>query len=222
MTESDDTLLKNLLAEIEQLKLADLRKYFKQLYGFEVKGFRMETLRRRIAYRLQERRLGGLSKSDAEFLDRLADEDDLANLKTPDIPYQPGTKIVPGTKFTREWRDSKPHHGAVCDEELPVECGASLQDEAVCGASKRQRGAFGLGDFAAGLAAIEFGGFAEVGQKVARHVLAAPAGGVVLVRGDGEEISCVHRCSLIGSCPRVSFARHRCIKEKQGRRKKES
>ena len=103
MTESDDTLLKNLLAEIEQLKLADLRKYFKQLYGFEVKGFRMETLRRRIAYRLQERRLGGLSKSDAEFLDRLADEDDLANLKTPDIPYQPGTKIVPGTKFTREW-----------------------------------------------------------------------------------------------------------------------
>ena len=35
MTESDDTLLKNLLAEIEQLKLADLRKYFKQLYGFE-------------------------------------------------------------------------------------------------------------------------------------------------------------------------------------------
>ena len=75
MTESDDTLLKNLLSEIEQLKLADLRKYFKQLYGFEAKGFRMETLRRRIAYRLQERRLGGLSKSDAEFLDRLADED---------------------------------------------------------------------------------------------------------------------------------------------------
>ena len=86
MTESEDTLLKNLLSEIEQLKLADLRKYFKQLYGFEAKGFRMETLRRRIAYRLQERRLGGLSKSDAEFLDRLADEDDLANLKTPDIP----------------------------------------------------------------------------------------------------------------------------------------
>lgn len=113
-------------------------------------------------------------------------------------------------------------HGAVGHEELLVEGGAPLQDEAVCGASKRQRGAFGLCDFAAGLAAIEFGGFAEVGQKVARHVLAASAGGVVLVRGDGEEFSCVHRSSLIGSCSRVSFARHRCIKEKQGRRKKES
>jgi hypothetical protein len=57
---------------------------------------------------------------------------------------------------------------------------------------------------------------------VARHVLTVSAGGVVLVRGDGEEFSCVHRCSLVGSCSRVSFARHRCIKEKQGRRKKES
>ena len=47
-------------------------------------------------------------------------------------------------------------HGTVGDKELLVECGASLKDEAVCGASKRQRGAFGLGDFAAGLAAIEF------------------------------------------------------------------
>ena len=36
----------------------------------------------------------------------------------------------------------------------------------------------------------------EVGQEVARHVLAASAGGVVLLRGDGEESVCVHRCSL--------------------------
>ena len=102
-------------------------------------------------------------------------------------------------------------HWAVGDKELPVECGrrecseadsliaaiaaalgakrrrvcAPLKNEAVCGASKRQRGAFGLGDFAIGLAAIEFWGFAEVGQKVARHVPAASAGRMVLVRWDG-------------------------------------
>ena len=73
-------------------------------------------------------------------------------------------------------------HWSVGDEELLVEGGSAFQDEAVCGSAKRQRWAFGLGDFAAGLAAIEFGGFAEVGQKVARHVLAAPARGMVLVR----------------------------------------
>ena len=107
-------------------------------------------------------------------------------------------------------------------EELLVEGGSAFQDEAVCGASERQRRAFALGDFAIGLAAIEFGGFAEVGQKVARHVLAASAGGVVLVRRDGEESVCVHRCSLVGVFSSGLIARHRCIKEKQGRRKKES
>ena len=37
MTESDDTLLKNLLSEIEQLGIVELRKYFKDLYGFETR-----------------------------------------------------------------------------------------------------------------------------------------------------------------------------------------
>ena len=38
MTESDDTLLKNLLSEIEQLGIVELRKYFKDLYGFETRN----------------------------------------------------------------------------------------------------------------------------------------------------------------------------------------
>ena len=83
-------------------------------------------------------------------------------------------------------------HRAVRHEVLLVEGGAALQDEAVGGASERQRRAFALGDFAIGLAALEFGGFAEVGLQVARHVPPASAGGVVLLRGDGEESVCVH------------------------------
>lgn len=87
-------------------------------------------------------------------------------------------------------------HRAVRHKVLLVEGGSAFQDEAVCGASERQRRAFALGDFAAGLAAIEFGGFAESSQVVARHVPAAPAGGVVLLRGDGEESVCVHFSDL--------------------------
>ena len=83
-------------------------------------------------------------------------------------------------------------HGTVRHEELLVEGGSAFQDEAVCGASERQRRAFALGDFAAGLAAIEFGGFAEGSQVVVRHVPPASAGGVVLLRGDCEESVCVH------------------------------
>ena len=89
-------------------------------------------------------------------------------------------------------------HWTVGDEELLVEGGTPLQDEAMGGSAKRQGLCVSTGDFAAGLAAIEFWGFTEVGQKVARHVLAASAGGVVLVRWDGEESACVHRCSLFG------------------------
>jgi len=103
MTESDDTLLKNLLSEIEQLGVVELRKYFKDLYGFETRHSNRDMLKRRIAYSLQERRLGGLSKSDAEFLDKLAENDSLANLGVPVTAYRRGMQIVPGTKFTREW-----------------------------------------------------------------------------------------------------------------------
>ncbi len=103
MTESDDTLLKNLLSEIEQLGIVELRKYFKDLYGFETRNRNRDMLKRRIAYRLQERRLGGLSQSDGEFLDKLAENDSLANLGVPVASYRRGMQIVPGTKFTREW-----------------------------------------------------------------------------------------------------------------------
>ena len=83
-------------------------------------------------------------------------------------------------------------HRAVRHEVLLVEGGSAFQDEAVRGSAKRQGLCVSTGDFAAGLAAIEFWGFAEVGQQVARHVPPASAGGVVLLRGDGEESVCVH------------------------------
>ena len=57
MIESQDTLLKNLLSEIEQLKLAALRKYFNQLYCFEVKGLLSQVLRSTIPYSQENRPL---------------------------------------------------------------------------------------------------------------------------------------------------------------------
>lgn len=81
--------------------------------------------------------------------------------------------------------------------DVSVGGGSVFQDEAVGGAAERQRRAFALGDFADGLAAIEFGGFTsafakatvdvpEGGQVVTRHVPAALAGGVAFPRRDGE------------------------------------
>ena len=103
MTETKDTLLKSLLVEIGQMNIQSLRKFYQELYGVETKQKCKELLRRRIAYRLQERRYGGLSEADAEFMDRLADGNPLANLNLVTVPYQQGMKIIPGTKFVREW-----------------------------------------------------------------------------------------------------------------------
>ena len=59
--------------------------------------------------------------------------------------------------------------GASADEILFVERHAALQDEAVCGSAKCQRGTLGLCDFTAPfiVIVIEFGGLAEVGQQEA-------------------------------------------------------
>ena len=60
----------------------------------------VETLRRRIAYRLQEFQLGGLSAEDEAFLDDLADKDDLANLVN--APAAKPRRSA-GTRYVREW-----------------------------------------------------------------------------------------------------------------------
>ena len=92
--------LKRQLKALEAMDAPALQAKFLELYGFETKSFRLETLRRRIAYRLQEFQLGGLSAEDEAFLDDLADRDDLANLVN--APAAKPRRSA-GTRYVREW-----------------------------------------------------------------------------------------------------------------------
>ena len=92
--------LKRQLKALEAMDAPALQAKFLELYGFETKSFRLETLRRRIAYRLQEFQLGGLSAEDEAFLDDLADKDDLANLVN--APAAKPRRSA-GTRYVREW-----------------------------------------------------------------------------------------------------------------------
>ena len=93
-------ILRRQLRALETMDSPALQAKFLELYGFETKCFRLETLRRRIAYRLQEFQLGGLSAEDAAFLDDLADRDDLASLVN--APTAKPRRSA-GTRYVREW-----------------------------------------------------------------------------------------------------------------------
>ena len=68
--------------------------------GYETTARNVDALIRRVAYRLQEFHLGGLSEEDAEFLDELAEKDELANLVN--APAAKARKNA-GTRYVREW-----------------------------------------------------------------------------------------------------------------------
>ena len=93
-------LVKRQISALEPLGLEELRAKFVELYGFQSHIISADYMRRRCAYRLQELQFGGLSREAEEFLDRLVDEDDLAQLKPQKARRQSSVK---GTRYIREW-----------------------------------------------------------------------------------------------------------------------
>lgn len=88
------------LAALDGLPLNKLKERWSDLYGSACPpGMSRNILVRAIAYRIQERALGGLDPSTRRRLDRAAA--DLAAGRTP-APLAP--KIKPGTRLLREWR----------------------------------------------------------------------------------------------------------------------
>jgi hypothetical protein len=73
MTIDRNALVKRQIAALEGLALDRLRDKFEELYGFPSRVANADTLRRRIAYRLQELQFGGFPPSVAQFLAELAD-----------------------------------------------------------------------------------------------------------------------------------------------------
>lgn len=101
MTIDRNALVKRQIAALDGLALDGLRDKFEELYGFPSRVANADTLRRRIAYRLQELQFGGFPPSAAQFLAELADGDPLARLESPRTRKYTSTR---GTRFLREWQ----------------------------------------------------------------------------------------------------------------------
>ena len=81
------------LAELNRMSMAELKDRWRSLYGTEPPKYKRQYLIRRLAYRIQELALGGLSEKAKEKLEQLAGEDSVgknrkqnANVRTVSPP----------------------------------------------------------------------------------------------------------------------------------------
>ncbi len=107
--------MKSIAAEIENLRkssLDDLRETYREHFGREPRvKYSREWLWKRIAWRIQEKRFGGLSALAKRRVNELIAELDLPSeekqravtgaLRRPGTAKEP----VPGTVLSRKWRD---------------------------------------------------------------------------------------------------------------------
>ena len=94
-------ILDRQLGSLEDMNVAELKTRFLELYGFECGATNARGLRNRLAYKLQEIHLGGLSEQDRTLLEKLADDDPAANLNFKDArPRSPAS----GARLRREWK----------------------------------------------------------------------------------------------------------------------
>ena len=92
--------LKAEIASLETLSRDQLKALWKNLYGIEVPiRFSRDLLMRSIAYRMQERVLGGIKPGVRKLLEKVAEN---ARAKIPNEVPVP-LKILPGTILIREW-----------------------------------------------------------------------------------------------------------------------
>ncbi len=98
------TVMRRQLQALEKMGIEQLREKFHELFGFETDSINPQAVRRRVAYRIQEIHLGGLSETEEALLDQLADNDPQANLAK-----QPTRKVSNnvGTMFAREWKGKR-------------------------------------------------------------------------------------------------------------------
>ena len=87
----------NELARLELLALAELRLAWERQKGTAVPNLTSPLLRRLLAQRLQERRLGGLSALLARELERVTSCEPVAASPVP------RPSLTPGTRLIREW-----------------------------------------------------------------------------------------------------------------------
>jgi hypothetical protein len=99
------------LAALQDMPLTELQEKWKDLYGNEPPRFKRSFLIKRLAYRIQELFYGGLSEESEKKLAEAAAKDPLCYLGEKSIAveatYNRTGKILPGTRFVREWNGNR-------------------------------------------------------------------------------------------------------------------
>jgi hypothetical protein len=90
------------LTALQQMSLTELQEKWRDLYGSEPPKFRKAFLKRRLAFRIQELFYGGLEDTVKAKLRAMTKEDNQNKKSTPQVEVD--GKILPGTRFVREWK----------------------------------------------------------------------------------------------------------------------
>lgn len=99
------------LTRLTTMSSAALRAEWRQLYKRAAPDLTADLLRRGIAWRLQEKSLGGLPPAVSREIERLMRE----IARTGEAMARPATRIKPGTLLVRDWGGDS-HHVLVLDE----------------------------------------------------------------------------------------------------------
>ncbi len=99
------------LAELERLSHVSLKRRWRDLFGNEPPAYGRQFLRRRLAYRIQERAFGGLSENARTQMEALVPSVESQENQSAPSRAKPGkTKpglAPPGTRLIREFRDKR-------------------------------------------------------------------------------------------------------------------
>ncbi len=95
-----DSLLAQ-IASLSNASLSDLRDQWRDLFGQEAPAINQDYLRRRLAYRLQELSLGGVSQATRARLEKLAETADIGS--SPRARMRGQNRPIAGTRLIRTW-----------------------------------------------------------------------------------------------------------------------
>ena len=104
-------LLDEQLVGLMRMSPAQLRAEWLRVYRDPAPDMTADLLRRSIAWRLQERVMGGLAPSTLREIERLVRQ----FTRTGEVVSQPPLVIKPGTRLVRDW-GGKSHHVLVLEE----------------------------------------------------------------------------------------------------------
>ena len=105
------------VAALRKLPLAALRQRWRALFGTDAPGYSAEHMVRRLAYRLQELRYGGLADAAREKLSQVAVEEAGVGdgRRSTRCKAKAANAPAPGTRLVREWC-GRCHEVTVCHD----------------------------------------------------------------------------------------------------------